>query len=73
MFFGSPEHLKFLRYEVLSPQRRCYFYFIPIELYTCVTSIKLSYFLDFTNKELHGFDVKKESENKKGFGKSGIN
>ena len=22
MFFGSPEHLKILRYEVLSPQRR---------------------------------------------------
>ena len=22
MFFGSPEYLKFLRYEVLSPQRR---------------------------------------------------
>ena len=22
MFFGSPEHLTFLRYEVLSPQRR---------------------------------------------------
>ena len=24
MFFGSPEHLKFLRYEVLSPQRRLF-------------------------------------------------
>ena len=24
MFFGSPEHLTFLRYEVLSPQRRIY-------------------------------------------------
>ena len=32
MFFGSPEHLIFLRYEVLSPQRRYAFKWKPIQM-----------------------------------------
>ena len=34
MFFGSPEHLTFLRYEVLSPQRRYPCHITCIELHS---------------------------------------
>ena len=51
MFFGSPEHLKFLRYEVLPPQRRYAFLCLNFDsmLILCNILVELEHFVLFNN------------------------
>ena len=58
MFFGSHEHLQFLRYEVLSPQRR---YVTSIATSNNSSSIYV-FDPDPTNRELHFAERKRENE-----------